>query len=410
MGSPSSVLRPSTWWKLHLAVIRAKSRSWALRGLSTWSWMNTRRPSLVLNWRVGVLTSALATPTRWGSSNGNDFGSPDAQVNARKAGMSAANTRKAILSLKLRTVADWSQGFFLSLVNLVGTSRTGLACRQARPVQCATFPGAWYWCWSIVRHTCMMMQLCSRRAWRKKLQTAISVHVHRPKSAPNGADSRWDKGAIAMQSPGGASSNKKSRTSLSCLHDRDILKFTEREPTSTFAFFCFVLYVSWQGCKLVYLCEGTFATSKDASDSSRDFLPAAPSECGEGGGDVFQISLPELLTADWREDWRFYQPFDFARGEGWPGERGSAGCEPSRGWWLFSLLPVSIKLVSMSPGISSLDWDAHNWRSECCHGWGFTGSDYEGQTHDHHVDREMKDHSHTMERCLPVGCQVFFFF
>eukprot|EP00117_Sycon_ciliatum_P000423 scpid49312/ scgid5232/ Probable beta-D-xylosidase 2 len=36
------------------------------------------------------------------------------------------------------------------------------------------------------------------------------------------------------------------------------------------------------------------------------------------------------------------------------------------------------QLVSMSPSIPRLNWTAFNWRSECCHGWGFTGSDYEG--------------------------------
>eukprot|EP00730_Choanoeca_flexa_P000724 TRINITY_DN10314_c0_g1_i2.p1 TRINITY_DN10314_c0_g1~~TRINITY_DN10314_c0_g1_i2.p1 ORF type:complete len:772 (+),score=165.11 TRINITY_DN10314_c0_g1_i2:86-2401(+) len=48
---------------------------------------------------------------------------------------------------------------------------------------------------------------------------------------------------------------------------------------------------------------------------------------------------------------------------------------------LISRLTLSEKasqLVSMAPGIDRLDWKAFNWRSECCHGWGFTGDDWQG--------------------------------
>eukprot|EP00045_Choanoeca_perplexa_P009377 m.89954 g.89954 ORF g.89954 m.89954 type:complete len:161 (-) comp14871_c0_seq5:2241-2723(-) len=37
------------------------------------------------------------------------------------------------------------------------------------------------------------------------------------------------------------------------------------------------------------------------------------------------------------------------------------------------------QLVSMSPGVDRLGWKAFNWRCECCHGWGFTGTDWQGE-------------------------------
>lgn len=43
------------------------------------------------------------------------------------------------------------------------------------------------------------------------------------------------------------------------------------------------------------------------------------------------------------------------------------------------------QLVSMSPAVERLDWNPYNWRSECCHGWGFTGTDWEGSGWDGHA-------------------------
>lgn len=48
---------------------------------------------------------------------------------------------------------------------------------------------------------------------------------------------------------------------------------------------------------------------------------------------------------------------------------------------LISRLTVDEKaqqMVSMSPPIPRLGVNGFNWRSECCHGWGFTGSDWQG--------------------------------
>ena len=43
------------------------------------------------------------------------------------------------------------------------------------------------------------------------------------------------------------------------------------------------------------------------------------------------------------------------------------------------------QLISMSPAVDRLGWNPYNWRSECCHGWGFTGSDWKGSGWDGHA-------------------------